>query len=434
MNKIQYISLTHNSKDMAKHHKQMCNTLHNVYLKEMDFDEVADLLDNGQTWGRVGNKTDFVAIDIDETTVNIEQVFNKFRDNNNYRISYSSSNNPLKYHILVKLDKTIDEKEYKAEVEKQFNIIKDKVCGRCDFMFLDKNADKFYQCFYGQSVDSETEIILDNSTRLFKWCKKDDIEPMVYNEKKVVKNHPTLNSAEYCKKNGLLTIKEEKRFDVILPNMTNGKLKLIAEGHRYNWCKMIGTKILMRVLYLNNKFNEEWTKWDFLDTAEWVFRTNIVRVDTFEQDMKTLLLWLDNKWDILVTKSYDEQVAILEPYFDCSKKQYKSRKYNATMMTNIVLEHKFDDNTVVFTDKDELMNICRENLLDYYKFIKYVKSIHFNIEFEVIKLNKHEEYLNSCENFYDENGNIVYLVDREHKNNNTFRVYCSRNKINTKLK
>ena len=124
VDKIQYISVTHISKDMAKEHKRKTNSLHTTCYKEATFDEIADLLDSGCSIGRVGNTTKFLAIDIDETTINISTVCEHFKDNSDYRISYSSSNNPLKYHILVNTHRTIHKDNYKEEVQKEFEKIK----------------------------------------------------------------------------------------------------------------------------------------------------------------------------------------------------------------------------------------------------------------------------------------------------------------------
>jgi hypothetical protein len=386
--KIQYISTTHISKEEAKKHKREVNTFHNVYYKDASFEEIAELLDAGCTIARVGNTTEFIAIDVDKTSININTVYEHYKDNPDYAISYSASNNPLKWHMLINLHRTISREEYKEEVHKLFEKISNELRTKFDFIELDTNADKFDQCFFGQSVDNRVEYILPNSVRMYKWCKQG--EEIVRYVAKEVKVHPSLNSADYCKKNGLLTVKEEKRFDIYLPSMSSGKMKKIAEGYRWNWCRMIGTKVLMRIFHLNHQFNENWTKFDFLDTVEWIFRSNIVNPASFEDDMKKLLLWLDNKYDILVTKTYEEQCKTLEPYFDCSKKQYKSRSYNSTTMSNLIMEHQFDDHTIVFTDKEDLKNICSELLIDYYKFIKFAKGLGFDVEFEVvIRKSKH---------------------------------------------
>lgn len=403
MNKIQYINLTHVNKEMAKEHKKTCNSLHDVYMKDMTFEEVAELLDAGCIFGRVGETTDFVAIDVDRSTININTVFERFKDNHDIAVSYSASNNPLKYHILVNLHRTINKDEYRDAVHEEFEKLKSKLCGKCDYMELDKNADSFYQCFYGTSVENECEYTLENSERLYCWTKKGE-KPRIFIEGRKYVERPSLNSADYCHKHNLLTIKEEKRYDIYLPSMTRGKLKLIAEGERYNWVRMTGTKLLMRIIYLNHEFNEGWTKWDFLNTLEWITRTNVVKFPEFEQDFKNLSLWFDNKWDILTCKTYEEQKEILEPYFDSSKRQYKSRKYNPTVMSEIIIEHKFDDSTVLFTDKEELMDICKNVDINYYKFIAYAKACNFEVKFEtIVRKVKHdicgmtkEEFDNYC--------------------------------------
>ena len=420
MNKIQYIAKTHTSKDMAKNDKKMVNSLHNIYYIETDAETVHEMLDAGLIVGRVGNTTDFLLIDIDETTVNIHQVIEKL-DSSKYFVSFSSSNNPLKYHIVVKLDREITREDYDNAILEEFENIKAICCGRCDIMNLDKNAKSFYQCFYGCSVEHEEEVIYGNSRRLFKWTKKDE-EPRFYIDKEI-KQHPSLNSADYCKKHNLLTVKEEKRFDIILPSMTNGKLKMIDEGHRYNWARMTGTKLLMRILYLNHQFNEGWTKWDFLDTFDWIIRTNVVKFSTFDE-AKSLSLWLDTKWDIMANKTFEEQCELLEPYFDSSKRQYKSRKYNATVMSEIIMEHQFDETTIVFTDKEELQNICKNCMIDYYKFIKYCNSINFEVKFEVVTERKNK---GKCLEGYEIIDNTVCIP--KDKVTSAIRKYCSKNNI-----
>ena len=424
MSQIQYISTTHTSKNMAKDHKKKCNTFHNIYLKDMTFDEIADLLDSGCIIGRVGNTTDFVAIDVDNTSVDINRVIERYKDNHDIAVSYGSSNDHLKYHILVNLHRTITRDEYKNVVAEEFEKLKAELCSRCDYMELDKNADNFYQCFFGASVDNEVEYILDNSRRLFKWTNKDN-EPMFFIEEKTTIKHPSLNSADYCKKNGLLTVKEEKRYDILLPSMTHGKLKLISEGYRYNWTKMTGSKLMMRIFYLNNKFNEGWSKWDYLNTFEWIVRTNVVMPNEFcnSEDYKGLVRFFDNKWDILFDKAYESICEVLEPYFDVTKRQYKSRQYFPSVCTQIIDNHLHDDNDVVFEDRDELMTICKEYTLDYYRTVKYIKSLGYNVVFAI----EPKRTKGKCLEGYEVIDNIVTIPRNEVTN--AIRKYCSVNKI-----
>ena len=423
MNQIQYISVTHISKDMAKEHKRKTNSLHTVFYKEATFDEVADLLDSGCSIGRVGNTTEFLAIDIDKTSVNILTVYEHFKDNSDYRISYSASNSPLKYHILVNTHRTIHRDNYKEEVQKEFEKIKAELCQRCDYMELDTNADNFYQCFFGTSVDTEAEYILEGSRRLWNWTKKDD-EPKFYIEKEV-KAHPSLNSADYCKKNNLLTIKEDKRFDVILPSMTRGHMKKIREGHRYNWCMIFGAKILMRVLYLNHMFNEGWSKFDFLDTFDWAVKTSVVKPEEFceSQDFKGVRRFFDNKWDILMDKSFDDVCSVLEPYFKSSKRQYKSRQLLSAVCSAIINSHLVDSNTVVFDDKDELREICDSNYINYYRAVAFIKQLNYNVVFATVK----QRSKGKCLEGYTVVDNTVEIP--KDKVTSAIKNYCSRNSI-----
>ena len=418
MNRIQYISVTHIDQDMAKENKAQTNYLHTTYYKEATFDEVADLLDDGCSIGRVGNTTEFLSMDIDKTTVNISRAREHFKDNKDYRISYSSSykksdnksdNEVFKYHILVNIHRTITRDNYKEEAQKEFEKIRIQLCKNDDEMILDKNANGFYQCFFGPSTVTKSEYILKGSKRLWCWTKK-DYEPKFYKEKEF-KDRPSLNSADYCKKNGLLTVKEEKRFDIKLPSMTRGKMELIPEGDRFNWSRMIGTKLIMRLIYLNHYFNESWTKFDLLDTFGWIVKKNVVNFDEFKSDYKKLSFWLDDRWNECSKMKYEDAVKMLELYFKCSKRQYKSRKYNPTVMKELIDEHRFDANTILFTDKEELQKICKELMLNYYKFIKFAESDNCKVAFECIS-DKRIKY------------NVEGMTLEE------FHEYCTTNHIN----
>lgn len=423
MNNIQYIALTHINKDDAKKDKRECNTEHSVYLKNMTFDEAADLLDCGCIIGRIGDKTDFVALDYDESTVNIATVIEKTKDNPDYRVSYSASNNPLKFHVLVNLHRTITINEYKDVLEAEHEKLHKLVCGRCDVLVLDKNAANFYQCFFGSSVNAKTSYILDGSRRLWKWVKK-DAAPKFYIDKEM-KLRPSLNSADYCRKHNLLTIKEDKRFDVILPSMTRGRMKKVKEGHRYNWCMIFGAKILMRILYLNHVFNEGWTKFDFLDTFDWAVKTSVIKPEEFyeSQDFKGVRRFFDNKWDILMDKSFEDICSVLEPYFKSSKRQYKSRQLLPAVCSAIINSHLVDTNTVVFDDKDELREICDSNYINYYRAVAFIKQLNYNIVFATVK----QRSKGKCLEGYTVVDNTVEIP--KDKVTAAIKNYCSRNSI-----
>ena len=425
MNKIQYISTRHSSKDEAKNNKRSCNKLHTVYYKELSFEQIADLLEQGHTIGRIGNETDFVAIDVDKTSISISTVIEHYKDNPDIRVSFSSSNNPLKYHILVNLHRTVNVSEYANAVENTFNNIKKELLDNkhCDFFELDTNAANFYQCFFGPSIDNPTEHILDNSTRLFKWTKKDE-EMMVYKEKEIY-NHFPLNTAEYCRMNNLkiMDIPEPIRYDIVTPSMSQGRLKCIAEGYRYNWCKRIGAQLLLRCLYCNYKLGGNYTKFDYLKTFEYLTKRNVVKCDEFiqSQDYKSLELFFDNKWDILANKPFEYIEETLGPYFKCSKKRYRIKAYSAQTSSQIILDHQINETEVLFTDKEELETLCNNSYITVRYFTDYCKKLNMNVVFEVLeqrsdkgKSRKHD---------------IVKGMSKDE-----FDKYCKDNKVTRRMK
>lgn len=394
MNRIQYISTAHTTKDEAKSNKRKCNSLHNVYYKELPVSTIADLLESGMTIGRVGTTTEFVAIDIDHTSVHITDVLEAYKDNPDVYVSFSSSNHPLKYHILVDLHRTITVDEYKDVLQTEFEKIRNKLCGRSDFMELDKNAGNFYQCFFGTPAYQQYEHIIPGSKRLFGWVKK-DCEPHFYIEKEKY-NHFPLNTAEYCKQNGLsvMNIDEPKRYDVILPSMTHGRLKQIAEGHRYNWCKRVGAQLLLRCLYCNHSLGGEYTKFDYLKTFEYVVKRNVVKCNEFinSDDYKGLERFFDNKWDILADKSWEFIESTLSPYFKCSTKRYKIKKYNSQTSSEIITEHQINDSEILFTDREELETICNNSYISIRYFTDYCKKLKLKVVFECVddRKSKHD--------------------------------------------
>lgn len=413
---IQYIGRTHTSKEEAKSNKKLTNTIHSTYLTELDFEEIVEAQDTGLTIARVDPFTNFLVIDIDESTVNIVQLQDLYKNDENVKITYSSSLNPLKYHIFVKLANPVSDVNYKKAVEEKFKEIHDNVIntiGRCNIFVLDDNADTYYQCFFGVPQNSSYDLILKNSTRLFCWTKKSG-KPLTYIQNKPVKKHMSMNSADYCRIHNLLTVRETKRYDIILPSMTNGKMKPIAEGFRYNWSKMIGAKILLRAFYLNEEFKENWTKKDFMETYKWAVYENVINPNEFLKtpDFASLCLFFDNKWSIIENWPFSKKCEELEAYFQFPKRQYKSREYNTATMNKILNDHFYDYKTCLFVDRNEIEEICKQNLINYYSFINYIESLEINVKFEVYGEKTRKKKLNiSLDNW-----NSIY----SHKNNTYF--------------
>ena len=428
MSLIQYISVTHTTKEEAKANKSMCNRTHNIYCKDATFNEICDIHDSGSTFGRIGKVTDFIVIDVDETSINIHKIFEYYKDNPDVHVCYSSSMSQLKYHILINMHKEITDKQYPYVVHAEFKKLKDAVCGRADYMKLDKKAANFYQCFFGECVQESLPFVLDNSQHILGWVKK-DAEPVGYIETFNYRQRPSLNSADYCFKHGLLGINEDKRFDVMLPSMSRGRVKKIAEGHRYSWCRLTGTRILMRIFYLRDVFDEPWSKQDFLDTFEWAVKTNIVKPDEFCEtaDYRSLVNWLDNKWSILVDKSFEQKCDELDEYFkNRSKRNYRSRKYTPSVCQAIITEH-LSGSDVVFEDKQELINLCVENDISYRAFTNYLNIHRFNLVFVTETKSKRKNCLDGFE--------VIDGILNISKSDLTSAIksYCSRNKIKIQL-
>lgn len=384
-NTIQYVSLTHTHKDEAEKNKKLVNRLHTTYLlRNATFDEITFIHDSGCTIGRVGDSTNYVILDIDDSKIHISKVREHFQGNTNYHVSYSASEeskNGFKYHIFVNLNRTITREDYKAVVYQEFANIHSQLCVDTDDMILDKKAANFDQCFFGPPAEKSGEVILDRAKRLTSWVRM-DTSPRFYvsREKKM---YPSLNSGEYCRQNNLFTIKESRRFCIFLPHMTNGKMRKISEGRRNSWGFVTGKKLLMRILYLNNAFGEGWTKEDFLNTFEFIIRMNIVNFVDFTVTFRQLVTGLDDLWEKYIKLPWDEQVKDLGTYIKCSQRQYKARGYNKMMMDELIREHLVEGN-VLFLSKVDLKVLCDEKMLDYYSFVKYVSSLGLKVTFEEV--------------------------------------------------
>lgn len=382
MNKIQYIALTHTSKDEAKDHKRKANYSDYLYYGELTYEEILDIHDNGCIFGRIGNKTDFLVIDIDTTTVDIMKAKNVL-ESEKYHVEYSCSNNNLKYHIFVKLDKEITNSEYADELKKEFEIVKNMVATNSDVFILDNNAANFYQCFFGPSVNNSYRWIEnENDHPLVTWTKKDE-EPQFKVEKHW--NIPSLNAADWCRKNNQGYILEMKRYDIITPMMRRGKL--IKIGHRWNWSKLIGTQLLMRMMYLIKVLDEEWTREDYLNTFDMLVRQNTAGEFHKDPDYKALRLWMESQWNIALLQSFEDNQKIYDSYFNCSKKPYVSREFKREAMHKMVLDHMVsnpefqkDYIEVVYRSKAELYEDLENSFISEKTFKNFLDGMNAKLK------------------------------------------------------
>lgn len=387
-NTIQYVGITHTNKDEAEENKRLVNRRHTTYLlQNATFDEITFIHDSGCTIGRVGDSTNYLMLDIDNAKISISKVREHFKGNTNYHVSYSARPDSCRYHIFVNLNRSITRDDYKSVVYQEFANIHSQLCVNKDDMILDKKAADFYQCFFGPPAEISKEVIIDRAKRLSSWVRM-NVSPRFYvsREKKA---YPSLNSGEYCRQNNLFTVKEEMRFCIFLPHMTKGRMKKIWEGRRNTWGFVIGKKLLLRILYLNYYFSENWKKEDYLNTFEFIIRMNVIRFDTFTVNFRQLVNSLGDLWEKYSKLPWEVLVNDLSPYFNCSQRQYKARGYNKWMMDEIIREHLVEDGNVLFLSKDSLKVLCVDSLLDYYAFIKYVDSLGLKVLYEEVSTVKH---------------------------------------------
>lgn len=196
--------------------------------------------------------------------------------------------------------------------------------------------------------------------------------------------YPTLNSADYCRVHGLLTLEEEQRFDIYLPNMFKNHKYKVSTVDRTAWLIITYKKLMMRLFYLNEKFGESWTYNDFVSTLNYIIRNNIESAEEYfkSHDYQKLIYITTNYWNSMMNMTYEERKKDLSGWFNCSKRQYKVRNYRQ-IKVNELIESRLIDNTVRFADREELKNICNDLKLNFYRTIKDIESqykLAFNVE------------------------------------------------------
>lgn len=196
--------------------------------------------------------------------------------------------------------------------------------------------------------------------------------------------YPTLNSADYCRVHNLLTLEEEQRFDIYLPNMFKNHKYKVSTVDCKAWLSITYKKLMMRLFYLNKKFGESWTYNDFVSTLNYIIRNNIESSEEYfnSNDYKKLRYETKNYWDLMTTRTYEERKKELAGWFMCSKRQYKVRNYRQIKVNELIESHLID-NTVRFADREELKNICDELNINFYRTVKDIESQYklvFNVE------------------------------------------------------
>ena len=89
----------------------------------------------------------------------------------------------------------------------------------------------------------------------------------------------------------------------------------------------------------------------------------------------------------------------------------------------LINNHLTDSNNVVFEDKSELITICEEYSIDYYRAVNYIKSLGYNVVFVV----EPQRTKGKCLEGYEVIDNIVTIPRTEVTN--AIKRYCSVHKI-----
>ena len=356
MKAIQYIGYTHTSKEAAIQDKATANKHHRVYVKDATFGEVCHLLESGSIVARVGDETDFVCLDVDETDIHIDVVRKALLGYPDIRVIHSASGSPYKYHILRGIP-TIPESRYDECTQQLFDLVRRELSdGAIDY---DRKADNFSQCIFGRSARNRGNIRLVGSVRVSRWVRKDEKDYIALSIKDDVAFPYT--SSQYAHWAGLDTVYEGGyRFDVVVPARTNGKMPRIPRGRRFEWSRIIGSQLLLRARHLNAHCGYSITRDQYLAWYEYTMAMNVVDSAEFRNSpsWRSLLTFYGHEWDSCSGYSFGDLVERYGKYFtDLPKKPYRSRNYVPHVMAVILKDITRADGVVVLESRAELERI-----------------------------------------------------------------------------
>ena len=181
MNSVQYVSMVTDNGEKARRLKCSVDKNHFLYLKEnCTWDELKTLISRGCTVGRVGTRSEFIAIDIDDSEITHEAM-------RLWAAGYNSAHGDCvlatpsrsglwyKHHVYFKVPEYQMEDHFKVFTQCFHEITKHFGGMRVRF---DSNAAKYYQCMF--QTGEPGQLVLDGSVQLARWCKKDDAGPVPY--------------------------------------------------------------------------------------------------------------------------------------------------------------------------------------------------------------------------------------------------------------
>lgn len=235
-NGIQYIAERHGSKETALANKRKAASLGVYFIADPTFDEIKFLVTHGYTWSRVGEYTQFVSVDIDDSNITHKEMA-KIADERTI-VTTSASGKEYKHHVFRWLTTPVTPVQYKKAIANLMQEIQTYFPGK--YAVADLRAYSFYQCFYGHSTEDSFEPW--HGIRTY-WTKK-GCQPEPYDIERAAffKFDPTLLPLSVKGMSRLLTYYnkpftgiEYMTYDIKCKKVNNRLLVCkIPDGHRHN--------------------------------------------------------------------------------------------------------------------------------------------------------------------------------------------------------
>lgn len=221
-NNIQYVSTV--TTDKIKSQKLKCNVRKNknLFLKnDCTWDELKELITHGCTIARVGTRSTYIALDIDDSDITHAEMlkwWNNYNDKDNVIVTASASGKEYKHHVYFNVPE-YDVNEIKEITLKCFKILAIAFAGKK--ILLDKRAWSYWQCMYNTGIGDHT-FVLKGSIQLNDWTKKfTEPVPYIEHEEELFEDETDYDTEyeEY--------INSDKNYNAIIPNKAEWYMNLL---------------------------------------------------------------------------------------------------------------------------------------------------------------------------------------------------------------
>lgn len=432
---IQYVSTVTSDKDKAKLLKCKVRKNKNLYIKNnCTWDELKTLIINGCTIARVGTKSEYIALDIDESEITHEEMKN-WAENYGTEVLWtkSISGKQYKHHVYFHVDE-FDVADIKDITNKCFSILGKAFPGK--FIKLDKNAWSYWQCMY--NVGNDTIFVLDGSIQLNDWCCKFST-PVPYiiaedNNKEEAEEDSSIeeyltgkinyahipNNVEWYKellKKNSISMEYYKTMPWESVSMVQ-----VKKGHRHSaMYKLVNT--VVKNLIVNQFFGVNYTIDDAIGTIKNIIECHYEEGSLyFEEDKTSIINAVKNKYNDYM-KVYKASSANTD--YDALVEALGSGKHRASIKTfakKFIMCHSFDnidDACIEIVDcwdgypeeYDTTLTIVRNVIKSYFNKKKTMKII---------------KDINEAKRVYDLTKDVKLFDNEEPNKNMSFEDFCSK--------